>query len=271
PWGTPLSPWKGTSTAVLGFGGTTRYLAWGLLVLVLLGLFARPRDERHLDVDLWTRPGVRPELLCAFATLWCGLVISYVGNSTFDARYASVMFPLFVLAAAFGVSVFASRPLRYGVVALAVVLGFAGGVSNVRTNRTQASQIAAVVNAQIHDGDLVVYCPDSSAPDVHRLLDTSRNFGEVTFPALTGPERVDWVDYLARADRVNNAAFAQQVVARAPGHDIFYVWSSGQNGLNDKCERIGDAIAALRPDYKRLIEPDTSIFEHAGLIHFMAG
>lgn len=271
PWGAALSPWKGTSTAILGFGGSQRYLAWGLLVLVLLAVFARPRDERHLDVDLWTRPGVRPEVLGAFATLWCGLALSYVGNSTFDPRYASVMFPLFVLAAAFGVTVFESRPLRYGIVALAVLLGFAGGVSNVRTNRTQAKQIATAINAQVHQGDLVVYCPDSSAPDVHRLLDTWRNFDEVTFPDLGAPERVNWVDYLARADRVKTPVFARQVVERAAGHDIFYVWSSGQNGLNDKCERIGDGIAALRPNPKRLIEPNAAIFEHAGLIVYRAG
>src|SRR5205085_7407784 len=65
PWGKRLSPWKGTSSAILGFGGSARYLAWGLLLLVMLALFARARDNRHLDVDLWTRPGIRAELLCA--------------------------------------------------------------------------------------------------------------------------------------------------------------------------------------------------------------
>jgi hypothetical protein len=275
PWGSPLSPWKGTSAAVLGFGGTQRSLAWGLLLLVLLALFARPRDGRHIDLDLWTRPGVRPELVCAVGALWCGLGVSYLGHGAFESRYASVMFPLFVLAAAFGVSVFASRPLRYGVVALAVVLGFAGGVSNVHTNRTQAAQIASHIDANARPGDLVVYCPDSSAPDVHRVLPDWKGYREVTFPSLGGPQRVNWIDYEKRTREVSPLVFALKAIQRADdkaakSHEIFFVWSSGLNGLRDKCERIADSLTTARPHRKRLVEPDLTTFEHAGLIRFYA-
>lgn len=269
PWGNPLSPWKGTSTAILSFGGSTRFLAWGLLVLVMLAAFARPRDGRHLEVDLWTRPGIRPELVCAVGALWCGLLVSYLGHSAFESRYASVMFPLFVLVAAFGVTVFASRPLRYGVVALAVVLGFTGGVSNVRTNRTQAAQIASSIESLAKRGALVVYCPDSSAPDVHRLLPTWNGYREVTFPDLAGPERVNWVDYAARTSAVSPGTFALRALQRAgDGNDIFLVWSAGLNGLRDKCEKIADELATFRPHRQRLIEPNPAFFEHAGLIAY---
>jgi mannosyltransferase len=270
PWGNPLSPWKGTSTAILSFGGSTRFLAWGLLLLVLLALFARARDERHLEVDLWTRPGVRPELLAAIGALWCGLAVSYVGNSAFESRYASVVFPLFVLVAAFGVSVFISRPLRYAVVALAVVLGFAGGVSNVRTNRTQASQVASAIVAGARAGDLIVYCPDSSGPDVHRLLPDWKGYREVTFPDLAAAGRVNWVDYEARTSAVTPTAFALRVQALAGSRDIWFVWSSGLNGLKDKCERTTDALTFLRPNRTALILPDPAFFEHAGLVHYRA-
>jgi hypothetical protein len=185
------------------------------------------------------------------------------------------MFPLFVLAAAFGVSVFASRPLRYGVVALAVVLGFAGGVSNVHTNRTQAAQIASHIDANARPGDLVVYCPDSSAPDVHRVLPDWKGYREVTFPSLGGPQRVNWIDYEKRTREVSPLVFALKAIQRADdkaakSHEIFFVWSSGLNGLRDKCERIADSLTTARPHPKRLVQPDLTIFEHAGLIRFYA-
>jgi hypothetical protein len=268
PWGEALSPWKGTSSAVLGFGGTTRFLAWGLLLLVMLALFARPRDRRHVDLDLWTRPGIRPELVCALGVLWCGLAVSYVGNSAFEARYASVMFPLFVLVAAFGVSAFASRTLRYGGLALVVVLGFVGGVSNLRTNRTQAAQIADVIKKHAQRDDLIVYCPDSSAPDVHRMLGDWTGFREVTYPDLGRPQRVNWVDYQDRTAAVKPAVFALRVEQRAAGHDIWFVWSSGQNGLKDKCERIGEQMSFTWPNRTPLVQPNLSTFEHAGLTHY---
>lgn len=270
PWGNPLSPASGTSAAILGFGGSTRPLAWGLLLLVLLALFARALDRRHVEVDLWTRPGVRAEIAVAFGALWCGLVISYAGKSTFDPRYASVMFPLFLLAAAFGVAAFQSRIFRYGVVALAVALGFAGGWKNVSTNRTQAAQVANVINASAHQGDLVLYCPDSAGPDVNRLIDSWHGLREATFPDFQSPQRVDWVDYQRRTD-VSPLTFAEQAIGVAGRHDIWYVWSPGLNGLRDKCERILDALGIMRPHHDRILEPDPAYFEHAGLVHYALG
>jgi mannosyltransferase len=268
PWGNRVSPWKGTSSAILGFGGSTRYLAWGLLLLVMLALFARARDERHLDIDLWTRPGIRPELVAALAALWCGLAMSYVGDSAFEPRYAAIMFPLFVLVAAFGVSVFLNRPLRYGVVALAVVLGFAGSAGNVRDNRTQAAQLASVIKAQAHERDLVVYCPGSSGPDLHRLLPEWKNYQEVTYPDLQGPKLLNWVDYGARSDAVTPQAFAQRILQRAGDRDIWFVWSSGQTGIKDKCERILETVSLYRPHRQRLVEPNLAIYQHAGLVRY---
>jgi mannosyltransferase len=271
PWGVPVSPWKGTSTAVLDFGGSTRFLAWGLLVLVLLALFARARDGRYLDVDLWTRPGVRTELVVAFGTLWCGLVISYIGHSTFESRYAAVMFPMFLFAAAYGVTVFANRLVRYGVLAIAVVLGFTGGVSNVRTERTQAPQIASAILASARPGDVVAYCPDSNGPDVHRLIPGWRGLREVTYPDLAGPSRIDWIDYQARTRAVTAPEFANRLETFAGHSDIWFVWSSGLNGLKDKCERVLDDLSKTTGDHARVVEPNLGMFEHMGLVHYTLG
>jgi hypothetical protein len=267
PWGDPLSPASGTRAAILGFGGTTRTLAWGLLLLVLLALFARALDRRHVEIDLWTRAGMRGEIAVAFGTLWCGLILSYGSKSTFDPRYASVMFPLFLLAAAFGVAAFQSRIFRYGIVVLAVALGFSAGVKNVRTNRTQAAQVASAIEASAKPGDLVLYCPDSTGPDVDRLLPGWRGLREATFPDFQGPQRIDWVDYQQRSD-ISPATFARRAVRVAGRSDIWFVWSPGLNGLRDKCERIVDQLGVLRPHHDRVLEPDPKYFEHAGLVHY---
>ena len=122
---------------------------WALLFLFLLAVFARAIDNRHIDVDLWTRPGVRIEAGIGLATLGLGLLLARATSTTFEGRYASVMFPLFLLTAAFGIMVFASRPMRYTVLALLLIGGFWGGTSNALRSRTQAFQVA---NAIKHDG-----------------------------------------------------------------------------------------------------------------------
>ena len=76
PWGGVVSPLSSTAEAVKSFGGNTHAVGWALLLVVLLALFARAVDQRHLDIDLWTRPGVRIELGIAFVTLGLGLVMA---------------------------------------------------------------------------------------------------------------------------------------------------------------------------------------------------
>ena len=130
PWGGLVSPVSSTAEAVKSFGGNTHVVGWALLLMVLLALFARATDAWHIDVDLWTRPGVRMEVGLGFAALGLGLLLARVTETTFEGRYGAVMFPLFLLGAAFGVMVFASRVVRYSVIALLLIGGFWGGVSN---------------------------------------------------------------------------------------------------------------------------------------------
>ena len=117
PWGAVVSPVSSTAAAVKSFGGNTHIVGWALLFLFLLAVFARAIDNRHIDVDLWTRPGIRIEAGIGFATLGFGLLLARATSTTFEGRYASVMFPLFLLTAAFGIMVFSAdrcgtRPSR---------------------------------------------------------------------------------------------------------------------------------------------------------------
>jgi hypothetical protein len=100
------------------------------------------------------------------------------------------------------------------------------------------------------------------------MLGDWTGFREVTYPDLGGPERVNWVDYQDRTAAVTPAVFALRVEQRAADHDIWFVWSSGQNGLKDKCERIGEQISFTWPNRTPLVQPNLSTFEHAGLTHY---
>ncbi len=107
-------------------------------------VFARGIDRRHLERrPLDPARAVRIEVAIGFLTLGARPARSPGSTgTTFEGRYAAVMFPLFLLAAAFGITVFTSRALRYAVIALLLVGGFWGGTSNALRSRTQAFQIA---------------------------------------------------------------------------------------------------------------------------------
>ena len=96
-------------------------------------------------------------------------------------------------------------------VAIAVVAGLIGSVQNIDTQRTQAPQVAAVINAQAKPGDIIAFCPDQLGPAVYRVIDDPGQYKMVTFPRGTGPQFVDWVNYAkvvhaAKRDRLRRQA-----------------------------------------------------------------
>lgn len=274
PWGRPVAPPTGMAFTFLDFAGSNRTEGWllvlPLLLLALLGVFARAIDPNRIEVDVRTLPGVRWEALIAFVTLLFGLTASFAARSAFQPRYAAIMFGLFALVVAYGTLVFARYTLRVAALLVVVALGFAGGVRNVVENRTQAFQSANDIKARSHPGDVVVYCPDQVAPDVSRLLPASLRLVQGTFPGFRAPERVDWIDYATRNEAADINTFAKQVLATAGTHDIWYVYSPGYRTYGTKCEDLITAFAASRtPD--RLVAPDdVNYFEYMGLVHFPA-
>ena len=66
---------------------------------------------------------------------------------------------------------------------------------NVTTQRTQANNVAAAINAQAKPGDVIAFCPDQLGPAVYRQIDHPAQYDMLTFPRRTGPAIVDWVDY----------------------------------------------------------------------------
>jgi hypothetical protein len=270
PWGAPVSPFGSWAAAFTSFGGNVHAAGWMLLVLVLLGVFAVTiaGDGRHVILDLLTQRGARVEAAVAFGTVALGLLVGRISGTTFEGRYASVVFPLFVAVGAFGLLAFGDPRVRTGVLVVALALGAWGAVSNVGRQRTQAYQLVPIIRDQAAPGDLVVFCPDAIGTDVvGRLRPDVRT---TSFPNLTSSARVDWVDYADHVRRVDPARFADRIERLAQDHTIWFVYTDNGTPADAKCTKVADDLSVRRPDRTRPLEPDPYFFEHQGLYRYPA-
>jgi uncharacterized membrane protein len=264
PWGTAPGPVEVAFTTLVDLSGGPfaegQALAALLAALSLLALFGRAIDGRHIELDLATRPGARPEAGVAAATLLVAVAVGTITASAFASRYTSVAFPLVILVAAYGLRSMADGRVVAAVLVVASVLGLVGGVRNVVYRRTSADAVARLIaDNGGRAGDVVAYCPDQLGPDVTRVLPDG--FDEVTFPDLSSPRIVDWVDYGDRMAAADPVAFAQDVLARSKGRTIWYVWMPGYRTLDKQCERVNDTFGGARPGNRQLLEPDKTVFE----------
>jgi mannosyltransferase len=240
-------------------------LLFPLVAMLLLGLFGRATDDRRIEIDIRTQPGARWEAFVGGATLVVGVVLTYLAGGAFESRYSAVVFPFFVLVVARGITTLVDPRVRGGVLAVVVVLGFAGAHRNITTNRTEAGQVASLLRADAHPGDLVVYCPDQLGPAVHRLAPAGLD--EVTYPSFGSPAFVDWVDYKSRLARADPVTFAHEAVIRAGSHSLWLVSSPGYTTHGAVCETLASALASVR-NQRVMLGPDSRLYEHPGLQEF---
>jgi hypothetical protein len=180
-------------------------------------------------------------------TLLLGAVGSYLSGAVFYPRYASVVFPLFVLVVAAGVAKLADPRLRAAVLVLAAAVGLAGAASNAVDDRTEATRVADVIAREARTGDVVAYCPDMVAPAVSRLLEGG-SLREITFPGGR-PDLIDWVDYIDRHAAADPVAFASRLLDRTAGDrpTVWFVMSSiYRQGNEGKCESLRAALGEQR-------------------------
>ncbi|HEX4540203.1 MAG TPA: glycosyltransferase family 39 protein [Acidimicrobiales bacterium] len=279
PWAEPAS-FSAMVNAIGEFAGGKSSAGRGLgltfFALTFLALFGMALDGHRIELDLRTRRPPRALAIATAGTLALAIAVGLVSRSAFQGRYAAVVLPIFLLLAVLGMATLADRRIRAGVLAIAVVLGLVASASNVTTNRTQAGQVAAAINAAAKPGDVVGYCPDQLGPSVSRLLPS--NLVQLTFPAGAAPQRVDWSDYSARNAAGQPAAFARTLASRAgPGHTIWLVWISGYKTLDFKCETLSSQLAGLRPGATQVVRPDTNahddltgVFEQQALFRYPA-
>jgi hypothetical protein len=290
------TPWTGSASPADLLGVFSDFAGggpWGVLLmfatfgLFLVGVFGRtvvsgttidtiepggrtrPIDaDRAVVLELRPRPGMAPLVAVAAGTLLVAVLLGALANSAFVARYTAVVLPLFLLVTSTGVAVLPGRRFRVGCVAVLVLAGLLTAHTENGQQRTQAGQIAAVLNVQAQPGDLVVYCPDQLGPAVDRLLRVP-NVIEITFPRAIGPQRVDWVDYKKVIAATHVDAFAQAALARvAPGHTLWLVWRDGYPGLGGDCGFLKSWFDLLLPTGATLVRQNSRYYEFENLVRY---
>jgi mannosyltransferase len=248
PWGEPgrytaiaaaLGAFAGGTSSILTVG-----LGLGLGVLSALAVVGRPIDGTRIEVDLRGRPIGRQLAVLVLGTLTLAILVGQLVNSAYSSRYAAVVLGPFMLLAALGTTAVQGWRLRYAGVALAVVLGLAGSLPLITAQRTQAVEVAEILNARAEPGDVVIYCPDQLGPAHHRLL--RDDLRQVTFPLADDPELVDWVDYADRNEGRSGGRFGREMDQRAGSSNVFVVSAPGYATFGAECERIAQRLATLR-------------------------
>jgi mannosyltransferase len=256
PWTTSASP--GDLLQVFGdwsgggpWGGLLMYATFLLFVIGTFGRTAvtgalvtiedsegRIRQVRTgpaIVIELKPRPGMGPMVGIGVATLIVAVILGAVADAAFVARYTAVVLPLFLMVMSAGVAVLPGARFRAGCLAVLVVAGLVTAQTENGQDRTQAVQVAAVLNAEARSGDVVVFCPDQLGPAVDRLLHVP-GLQEITFPRATAPQRVNWVDYRQVIAQTNVSQFAQDALARSRGSStLWLVWRDGYPGLGGDC------------------------------------
>src|SRR6266511_3916722 len=249
--------------------GIVALVAGGIAFLLVVAVFGRSIDRFRLELDVRTRPGVRSETLVWVATVLLGGTATFVTSGAFAGRYASVVYPLFALIVAYGITVFTDTRIRVVLLIIIVVIGFGSGARRVFEDRTQAAQVADVINARARPGDVVIYCPDQVGPSVSRLLRGNLRVDQLTFPNGDPPELVDWVDYKQRRRNANLHAFAASVDKQAGNRAIWYVIANNYRGGNEgRCEGVQQALNDIRPGARLLVEPNDDYPEFLGLLAY---
>ena len=281
PWGTPQLPPGPIGTTFIGFAGgddhpegwTLYLLSVPLLVIGALGVAAYGRWEVRLD--LRARTPVRAETILGGVTLVVACSVAYVGESAFEPRYSAIVFPMYALIIAGGITLLADARVRAAALALVAVVGLVGGTRNAVEQRTQTGAVAAMIAAEATPGEVVVYCPDQLGPATHRVLARERpDLVELRYPDLsTDVGFVDWVDYEARLADPDRSPerVAARVIERAGTGRIWVVSAGGYRTHDAYCGPLITALAVAGRQAVPRIAPDETIFERAGLYELRVG
>jgi mannosyltransferase len=271
PWASPPDP--SNLLSVFGyFAGTGPWgelLTFLLFVLAGLAIFARPGPSpASVVLEVRTQSRAKLVALLVAGPLAVAVVVGMVTGAAFDNRYIAVVFPLFVVLCALGVTAFASPKVISGALAVACIAGLLSAQDQNSQPRTQAVQVAAVLNAQAQPGDVIVYCPDQLGPAVDRLV-TVPDVTQLTFPRMIGPARVDWVDYVSTIEHTDVGTFAQEVAERlAPSSTLWLVWRNGYQGFGTSCGNLASWLEMLRPGGETVLTADPTYYEYENLVKF---
>jgi 4-amino-4-deoxy-L-arabinose transferase-like glycosyltransferase len=266
PWNNPpdgnavlltIDAWMGGGSPLAQLASL---VALACVVLALIG-----RRSGRGQVVLGTRIERLPALLLAAAlgSLVVAIVVDVIGGEAYAPRYLAMGTGLFLVVVGCGIAVLPSRRARRIMLAVLVVCELGVCLTNAWQPRSQAATVAAVLDAQVRPGDVVVYCPDQLGPPTSRL--THLGVRQVVFPNFAGPQVVDWVDYRTRIRHADPVAFSREVSRMAGSHRVWLVWSLQVKPLTAACSGDIDNLVALRGIPQQPVRRDPSYSETMSL------
>jgi hypothetical protein len=273
PWAATVRPTTMLATSIIDVGGGDYgegvLLGVGLVLLFVVGLLGRAAIDGRLEIDVRPHPAIAPVAAAIAATFVVAIVASYASHATFASRYVAAVFPLYVLVGAVGLARIEPRAARGAVLVTLLVLGLAGGVHNVTTDRTQAGVVADAIEQRIQPGDLVIVCPDQLGPAMRRVLPDA---SMLTYPDLGDGRFVDWYDYTARNEHASPQAFVDTVLSR-PGPAPTAVWlvlSDSYKTLQGQCPSVQQLLSQRAASIEGVVaQDDTTYFESAALLRIV--
>ena len=93
---------------------------------------------------------------------------------------------------------------------------------------------------------------------------------QVSYPALTAPQRVDWVDYAQRNEAASPDRLGRELSERTTGR-IFLVTAPHYLTFGTQCQQLGLTLAALRGAGTRLQQQYTRFYESESVTQYPAG
>ncbi len=269
PWGEASRPadvvWLSAVDFVGGPFSEPQLAAALLLAIVAVGLFGRS-DPAPALVVLERHPvaaAIAPATVVAL-TLAIGWTVSLASSSTFQPRYASFVLVPVLLLVAMGLVRVGQRWVALGLTLVLIGAGWIGVVEDLGGDRTQAREIATVIDAGAGPDDVVVFCPDQLGPAVMRELET--DLIAVTYPLFSRPERVDWTDYADRHAVSSPVDFVDELLGSVvpDGARVWLVARDGYRTVEGQCSQIADlldqrqgAVVVVPDDVAEYYEPAT--------------
>ena len=283
PWAEATRPTAALGLFLADLGGgipPESYVAAGVIVvLVVFGVFGRP-GRRPEDIELTARsvPTVRWEAVVAAVAFAAGVGAGFAGGTAFATRYASVVVPLVAIVVAAGVVVVRRPSIRAGLLAGLCVLGAAGILNELGSDRSQSGVIAESIAADVQPGDVVAFCPDQLGPAGERSLRQAlgvdgldeQGIRAITLPGGGDPRLVDWVDYAERNAAATPGSEVDAIAAAAGDTGTVYlVWNPAYRTYEGFCEAVVDGLAAQFPSVVQLVDAaPKDFYEHAVLTRF---
>ena len=267
PWGKLFGPASVAVITLVDFAGAefgiAQLLSYLLVVLAVLAAVAVFEGPRKVVLGAHLAPRVRNEVLVLATTMALGWATSYASGNTFSSRYASVVYPLFLLCVAAGLATLRSRRVTLVVLAAVLVACTWGSISTVIFDRSQTDAVVDGFERDLaaHDVEdfVVVSCPDQLGVATQRQLDrmVDRDVRVVPYPTAGDPRFVDWVDYGERNQASDPAAFLQQLSDRlTPSTTVYLVGSFQYRTFEGKCEGLFNQLAARGGAVEQLVEQD---------------